>query len=48
MLATKAIVETPEVADLLKARGLRTVSRESALKGVSEALTIYAISEEAA
>ena len=45
ILATRAIVETPEVAKLLKERGYRTASRESALKGVSEAQTIYEISE---
>jgi class 3 adenylate cyclase len=45
ILATRAIVETPEVAKLLKERGYRTASRESALRGVSEALTVYEISE---
>ncbi|MDE3175352.1 MAG: adenylate/guanylate cyclase domain-containing protein [Pseudomonadota bacterium] len=48
VLATKGVAETPEVASLLKERGYRAASRESALKGVSEAFTIYAISEEAA
>jgi class 3 adenylate cyclase len=45
ILATRGIVESPEVASLLKEQGLRTKSRESALRGVSEALTIYEISE---
>ena len=43
ILATKAIVETPAVADLIVERQLRTASRQSALKGVSEAFTIYEI-----
>ena len=48
ILATKGIVETPDVAHLLKERGYRAASRESALRGISEALTIYEISEAAA
>lgn len=48
ILATRPVVETPEVRSLLVEKGLRTTSRESALRGVSEALTIYAIREEAA
>jgi class 3 adenylate cyclase len=48
VLATRAIVETPEARRLLAERGLRIVSRESALKGVSEALTIFEIRERAA
>jgi class 3 adenylate cyclase len=47
ILATRPVVETPEVASLLASNGLRISSRESALRGVSEALTIYAIREEA-
>jgi class 3 adenylate cyclase len=47
ILATKGIVETPAVASLLAEQGYRTNSRESALKGVSEAQTIYEISEAA-
>jgi class 3 adenylate cyclase len=45
ILATKAIVETPAVSSLLAEQGFRTKSRESALKGVSEAQTVYEISE---
>jgi class 3 adenylate cyclase len=45
VLATRAIVETPEVANLLTEQGYRTRSRESALKGVSEAHTVYEIAE---
>ena len=48
VLATKSIVEAPEVAALLKDNAYRTRSRESALRGVSEALTIYEISDAAA
>ena len=48
ILATKAVVETHAVAGLLAERGYRTQSRESALRGVSEALTVYEIREEAA
>jgi class 3 adenylate cyclase len=48
ILATRPVVETPDVARLLGERGLITSSRESALKGVSEALTIYEIREAAA
>ena len=48
ILATRPVVETPDVARLLGDRGLSTSSRESALRGVSEALTIYEIREVAA
>jgi class 3 adenylate cyclase len=48
ILATRGIVETPEVKRLLEAEGYRTRSRESALRGVSEALTIYEIREPSA
>jgi len=48
ILATRGIVETPEVTSLLKERGCRTFSRESALRGVSEALTIYEIRDQPA
>ena len=47
ILATRPVVETPAVARLLDERGLRTNSHESALKGVSEALTVYEIREAA-
>jgi class 3 adenylate cyclase len=47
ILATKGVVETPGVAALLAERGYRTQSRESALRGVSEALTVYEIREAA-
>ena len=47
ILATKGVVETPGVASLLAERGYRTQSRESALRGVSEALTVYEIREAA-
>ena len=47
ILATKGVVETPGVADLLAERGYHTQSRESALRGVSEALTVYEIREAA-
>ena len=46
ILATKAIVDTPTVTDIIRARGFRTRSRESALRGVSEAFTIYEISDQ--
>ena len=42
------MIETPDVARLLGERGLSTSSRESTLRGVSEALTIYEIREVAA
>ncbi len=45
ILATKAIVDTPAVGELIRERSLETKSRESALRGVSEAFTIYEISE---
>jgi class 3 adenylate cyclase len=48
ILATRPVVETPEVARLLGERNLSTSSRESALKGVTEALTVYEIREAAA
>jgi class 3 adenylate cyclase len=48
ILATKGVVETPGVAGLLAERGYHTQSRESALRGVSEALTVYEIREQAA
>ena len=47
ILATRGIVDTPAVADFIAERGLRTQSRKSALRGVSEAFTIYEISEAA-
>jgi class 3 adenylate cyclase len=43
ILATRGVVESAEVASLLKAHSYRTNSRESSLRGVSEALTIYEI-----
>jgi class 3 adenylate cyclase len=48
ILATRAVVETPEVAKLLEGRGFGVTSSEKALRGVSEALKIYAIHDEAA
>ena len=43
VLATRGVVESAEVATLLKSSGYQTNSRESTLRGVSEALTIYEI-----
>jgi class 3 adenylate cyclase len=48
ILATRAIVDTPEVASLIEARRLSVTSGEKALKGVSEALTVYQIRDDVA
>jgi class 3 adenylate cyclase len=48
ILATRAIVDTPEVASLLEARRLSVTSGEKALKGVTEALTVYQIRDDVA
>jgi class 3 adenylate cyclase len=45
ILATRPILEGPEVARLLEDAGYRAEARESKLRGVSDALTIYAIRE---
>jgi len=46
ILATRPIVESAEVKRLLAERGYRTDARQAALRGVSEALTIYEIREQ--
>jgi class 3 adenylate cyclase len=43
ILATRGVVESAEVVRLLKEASYQTSSRESSLRGVSEALTIYEI-----
>ncbi len=43
ILATRSIVDTPEVGRLIETRNLSVASGEKALKGVSEALTVYQI-----
>jgi class 3 adenylate cyclase len=45
ILATKPIIESPEVKRLLGESGYRTTSRQFSLRGVSEAFDIYEIRE---
>jgi class 3 adenylate cyclase len=48
ILVTRGVVETPEVAKLIGERRLGATSHEKALRGVSEAMTVYALREDAA
>ena len=45
ILATQAIVDSPNVARLLGEAGYRTISRQMSLRGVSETFTIHEIRE---
>ncbi len=45
ILATRGVVETPAVSAYIAEQGLRTRSRESALRGVSEGVRVYEIAE---
>ncbi len=48
ILATRAVVETPEAAKLLADGGYDVTSSQKALRGVTEALKIYAIHDDKA